>query len=1204
MSTVPRNAKEIFLQAIEETAEEERAAFLDRACAGDAAMRARVEELLAAHQVDSFLERPAAPLGATREPGKPVEASNSATSPPRAGAEAAGAHIGPYKLLQLIGEGGMGAVWMAEQQRPVRRQVALKVIKAGMDSAQVVARFEAERQALALMDHPNIAKVLDGGTTDGGRPFFVMELVRGIPITKYCDDQRLAPPRRLELYVQVCEAIQHAHQKGIIHRDIKPSNVLVAPYDGRPVVKVIDFGVAKATGQQLTERTMFTEFGAVIGTVEYMSPEQSELNNQDIDTRSDIYSLGVLLYELLTGTPPLTRRQLQQAAFTEMLRMIREEDPPRPSMRLSESKQTLPSVAALRRTDPAKLPKLLRGELDCIAMKGLEKDRNRRYETANALARDIQCYLSDEPVLAQPPTVGYRVKKFVRRHKGPVVAASLLALAVVAGMAGTTWGLARASRALAREADQRTLAEQERDAKDQARKAAVREADEKEQARAAAEVQRHAAEEARQEAERALYFNRINLAQQYWVGDNLPQSRRMLDACPVERRGWEWRYFDRLYHGDLLTLPSGGHSTTCLQHSQDGKRLAAFSNNGETGVRIWNLTDNQLLADIHRVQGRAAFRACALSSDGETVALSEASGAVTLWEAGTGKLIRELARLPQSMTSLSFSPDGKWLAAARDDIGDGDELLAFTKPPRNEDLVVWNVASGEEAFHPKGYGFGVLFSPDGSRLVTLKRDTAFRIWQPRHDEFVALFDTADWSEIAPGKLGMAHAPDVKRGVGSGFSFNGDGTRLALAGWDRQRSVGFMRIINPATGKEVFSFNPGKRVGEIALSRDGALLATTEWLGSPSIDLWDLKVRRRVRTVRGHTRPITAMTFAPDGRLASSSSDKTVKFWDPAASSQIARVSPTIFGSAFHEAVFSAGTELIAFPNMLSRAITALDLAKNGAEHKLSGPEGRTVALAFSRDRSRLASGGSRGEVKVWDVNRWDEVCTYRGHDGAIEAVAISPDGQVAASVHQPKELTLAIQSGRRPLPEISVDIHVWDASTGAKRFKLSAGSNVAMHKLAFSPDGKTLMSASGHVIKFWDVETGSQLRELDRTEIKRGPYAGLTFSPSGKLLVTTGRGIAQLRDAMTARTLVTIEGHGLRLEHGLAFSPDETRLATAAGRELKLWYVATGQEIVTLPRSDLSDSGSATIIALGWTSDGHRLRAGLIDGSVVEWRDE
>jgi eukaryotic-like serine/threonine-protein kinase len=436
MPIPPNQAKAVFDQAVELTDPVARAACIDRECAGNPALRERVEELLRAHaEAGSFLAHPPAAAA-----GGPMTTDQPTPDP--AGTVLAGR----YKLLEEIGEGGMGAVWMAQQTEPVKRLVAVKLIKPGMDSRQVVARFGAERQALALMDHPNIAKVHDAGATDGGRPYFVMELVRGVPITKYCDDHHLTPRQRLELFLPVCQAVQHAHQKGIIHRDIKPSNVLVALYDGRPVPKVIDFGVAKAAGQPLTEKTLVTGFGAIVGTLEYMSPEQAEVNQLDIDTRSDIYSLGVLLYELLTGSPPFSRKELEKVGLLEMLRVIREREPSKPSTKLSSS-DALPTLSANRGTEPTKLTKLVRGELDWIVMKALEKDRNRRYETANGFAMDVQRYLADEAVQACPPSVGYRLRKFVRRNRGPVLAAALLVLSLVAGIVGTTWGLVRATRA-------------------------------------------------------------------------------------------------------------------------------------------------------------------------------------------------------------------------------------------------------------------------------------------------------------------------------------------------------------------------------------------------------------------------------------------------------------------------------------------------------------------------------------------------------------------------------------------------------------------------------------------------------------------------------------------------------------------------------------------------------------------------------------
>ncbi len=441
--------RDIFIAALQKDDLAQRQAYLDEACAGQPELRRQVDDLLRLYEgAGSFLQKPAAESPATGAPG---DIPDSMLSP-----EASGTSIGPYKLIQLLGEGGMGAVWMAQQTEPVKRLVAVKIIKPGMDSRQVIARFEAERQALALMDHPNIAKVFDAGTTPAGRPYFAMELVKGAQVTRFCDERRLTPRQRLELFVPVCHAVQHAHQKGIIHRDLKPSNVLIALYDGKPVPKVIDFGVAKATGQQLTEKTLVTGFGAVVGTLEYMSPEQAEINQLDIDTRSDIYSLGVLLYELLAGSPPFTRWELEKAGMWEMLRVIREQEPSKPSTKLSTA-EGLPTLAANRGTEPAKLTKLVRGELDWIVMKALEKDRNRRYETANGFAMDVQRYLADEPVQAGPPSAGYRLRKFVRRNKRQVLAAGLVLAALLVAIVGTTIGYVRARQA----AQQARLANEE-----------------------------------------------------------------------------------------------------------------------------------------------------------------------------------------------------------------------------------------------------------------------------------------------------------------------------------------------------------------------------------------------------------------------------------------------------------------------------------------------------------------------------------------------------------------------------------------------------------------------------------------------------------------------------------------------------------------------------------------------------------------------
>jgi serine/threonine protein kinase len=491
-------AEAVFRKALSRS-REARAAFLAQACAGRPELLAAVEARLAAHDKEnSPLDEP------TPEPGGTVDSANDydsshptsaqtseasdASHPPgatvhhRPGVAPGVVIAGRYTLQQKLGAGGMGEVWVAQQFEPVKRKVALKLVKAGMDSQAVLARFEQERQALALMDHPNIARVLDGGLTPTGQPFFAMELVNGLPLIKFCDEMKLTPRERLELFVPICLAVQHAHQKGIIHRDLKPANILVARIDGKPVPKVIDFGVAKATASRLTDTSVATQLGAIVGTLEYMSPEQAGTSGEDIDTRSDIYSLGVVLYELLTGLRPHDAGRLRQAAWTEMIRIIKEEEPSRPSTRLSTD-ALLPALAASRQTEPRRLTALLRGELDWVVLKCLEKQRDRRYETANALARDVQRYLADEVVEARPPSAGYRLRKFVRRHKVAVVAGSLVAAALLLGLLGTSLGLAEARK-------QRQLAEIQRD--------------EKEQARAAEAAQRRTADQAYQMARESL----------------------------------------------------------------------------------------------------------------------------------------------------------------------------------------------------------------------------------------------------------------------------------------------------------------------------------------------------------------------------------------------------------------------------------------------------------------------------------------------------------------------------------------------------------------------------------------------------------------------------------------------------------------------------------------------------------------------------
>ena len=536
---------------------------------------------------------------------------------------------GRYRLLDKIGEGGMGEVWVAKQTEPVQRKVAVKLIKAGMDSQRVVVRFEQERQALALMDHPNIARVLDGGLTDRGRPFFVMELVNGLPLTKICDEAKLTPRERLELFVPVCQAVQHAHQKGIVHRDLKPSNVLVTLYDGRPVPKVIDFGVAKATGGRLTDQTFSTQFGTVLGTLEYMAPEQAGFGAVDVDTRADVYSLGVVLYELLTGLRPFDGDRLRKAAFDEVLRIIREEEPPRPSAKLSTA-DALPSLAAVRRTEPRRLAALMQGELDWVVMRCLEKDRSRRYETASGFAMDVRRYLADEPVEARPPSRGYRLWKFVRRNRGPVLAASLVLLTLLVGIAGTRWGRVEsdAARRAAEAAEKNERAERTR-----------------------ADDERTKADAARRVAERtaASLLIDINLAE---IRENsqfgvlrLARTLKMLPTDATELR--EFATVSVLAvgqeHAPLLPpITHDGRGMSYLEFSPDARTLLTLG--ADSTARLWETRTVRPVAVLRR--GNERVMACALSPDGKTVVTDSKDGTLRFWNVSDGTFRAETEPRP------------------------------------------------------------------------------------------------------------------------------------------------------------------------------------------------------------------------------------------------------------------------------------------------------------------------------------------------------------------------------------------------------------------------------------------------------------------------------------------------------------------------------------------------------------------------------
>ena len=831
--------------------------------------------------------------------------------------EGPGSRIGPYKLLQKLGEGGMGTVWVAEQTEPVKRRVALKVIKPGMDSTQVLRRFEAERQALALMDHTHIAKVFDAGTTSEGRPYFVMELVKGAPITKYCDELHLPIRERLELFVPVCQAIQHAHQKGIIHRDIKPSNVLVAIQDGKPIAKVIDFGVAKALHQRLTEESVYTELGQVIGTLEYMSPEQAELSVLDIDTRADIYALGALLYELLTGSTPLDRKRLRNAAFAEMLRLIKEEEPPKPSTRLTQSKDSLASLAAQRRTEPAKLTKAVRGELDWIVMKCLEKDRTRRYDTANSLARDVERYLNDEPVEACPPSAGYRLRKFARKYWMPVTVAAAFTLLLVAGVVGSTWQAVRATRAEGEAVMQRDLATD-----------AEREASTKRwEAEAAQERARTAEAEAKDEAERARrqwYAASMGLVQAAWEDHNMLRVHDLLhETAAYPERGFEWYYWQRLCHVEHLTLAGHQGGVTALAFAPDGQRLVTAVTDGT--ARVWNATSGQELLSLSG--HRSEVTAVAYAPNSQWLVTGSTDCTARLWDAVSGRELRLLqSHETGPVWAIAVTPDGKRVIAGCQDgtarIWDADsgrELLilkSHTALPVLSASIVGLLGSFQahgpllvaSAVYPGRIGHtgpvsAVAVTGDGKWVVTGSSDGTAKIWDATHGSQLQTLDhhggisavavTGDRKWVVTGSGdGTAKIWDTANGTavrtipwGHGdllsLALSPDGKRLLTGYWG-----GTANVRDLASGREILTLlGHGRWISCVAFSPDGRRLATGSLEGTARV--WDATSGRGTLTFQGHTGPVLSVAVTPDGqRLVTAGEDDIGKLWDSLSGRQL------------------------------------------------------------------------------------------------------------------------------------------------------------------------------------------------------------------------------------------------------------------------------------------------------------------------------
>jgi WD40 repeat protein len=1031
------NEESLFQEALSRPAEE-RAAFLAQACAGHPELRAAVEALLAAHDKPSnILDKPPADLGQTvdSDRGAPDIGTRGEHTPPPDVAPASpvlttdyqpkvepGAVIASrYTLVEKIGEGGMGEVWVAKQTEPVKRKVALKLIKAGMDSRAVLQRFEQERQALALMDHPNIARVLDGGLTADRRPFFVMELVHGLPLHKFCDEAKLGIRQRLELFASICQAVQHAHQKGLVHRDLKPANILVTVIDGRGVPKVIDFGVAKATAGRLTDESLSTQFGAVVGTLEYMAPEQAAFSGVDIDTRADIYSLGVVLYELLTGLRPLDGQRLRKAALTEMIRILQEEEPSKPSTRLS-SDAAAPSLAALRQTEPKKLTRLLRGELDWVVMKCLEKQRDRRYETANGLARDIQRYLADEPVEARPPSAGYRLRKFVRRHKVQVVAAGLVLLALLAGMAGTIWGLIEArqqeqiAREEAAEKEKARLAEARRV---QERNAALKREAKRVKERDAALKRRDAAlklaavrvkqrDKANNELKHRLGVSNLVLAGAAYDNRDVRLAAERLDKVPSKQRGWEWRYLKQQTFGGLFTLRAG--ATGSVAFSPDGTRIVTGGRGSEEGqqeVKVWDArTGKELfglkgLPNMERIVSSGAF--VKFSPDGTQLVTAIGDKRARVWDARTGALLRELKGHTTGVVCAAFSPDGTRLVTGGGAQPRSFGPAGFTGVQGPGETKVWDTRTWKPLFDLKGHTDGVssvAFSPDGTRIVTGGGDiftnvpAEVKVWDAQKGGKALL----DLNSITSGRSTV--------GITSGrstVSFSPDGTRIVTGNAD-----GTATVVDAKTGAVLLKLHQhtrdpggaqemwlGRGVQSAAFSPDGTRIVTaggTAYHGE--VNVWDARTGAELLALNGHTSWVMTSAFSPDGTgIITGSVDGTAKVWD--ARTGTGRLELAGQWKGVTSLSFSPdGTRLVTASG--DRTARVWDTRLGSVLLELKRARGHINRVSFSPDGTRIVTAGegdgNPGHATVWDALTGKPVLELKGFKEGVLSAAFSRDG--------------------------------------------------------------------------------------------------------------------------------------------------------------------------------------------------------------------
>jgi WD40 repeat protein len=1042
--------------------------------------------------------------------------SSEATASLSAIVEQPGGWINHYKLLSALGEGGMGIVYLAEQDQPIKRQVALKVIKLGMDSKRIIARFETERQALALLDHSNIAHVYDAGTTQTGRPYFVMEYVKGLPITEYCDHHKLSIEDRLNLFRQVCLAAHHAHQKGIIHRDIKPSNILVSLQDDQAVPKIIDFGVAKAVSRPLTDSTLFTEQGQMVGTPEYMSPEQADAASEDIDTRSDIYSLGAVLYQLLTGVLPFGSDTLREGGIDNARKVICEQDPKTPSTRLKGLGKEAESVAQQRQTDATSLTRRLHRELEWIPLKAVRKDRTRRYRSAVEFADDIENYLKGAPLIAGPESVTYRTGKFVKRHRIPVIAiGSAIIVLLLAAVVSTALYV---------------------------------------QAVSAAESNR-----------RLLYVNQISLAHSAYREADVDRARKLLTNtnCPVDLLDFAWSYLWRLCsilpvtptieHSDyvnavafsptdeILATASGntimlwhtstnklqaileGHTGTVksLDFSPDGTMLVTGSMD-RTAI-LWHVADKRELIRLPKQKG--AVFSVVFSSDGQTVAAGIRSGEVVLWNVNTGESVSLSEEDDIGIFDVTFSPDDKLLAAAG-----------------VQKTTLWDVATRKRIGILEGWAYVncVVFLPDGQVLATTGNDGTLRFWDVDAKKELDNID----AHTAP-ILSMAVSPD--------------GEVLATGSADST-----IRLWDTFTHKEIARLRGHtSEVRSLAFSADGRILASAG--NDCTAKLWDLELAPQSDsdTLIGHNRVVNGIAFSPDSQHLVSTSygpPKTVeqpistaykptaiKMWEVASGRDMSSTlgNPQLYSTLCVD--FSPDGRTLAIGTALDDETNYLvlwDIALKKPIHTLSHKTSISEAV-FSPDGKTLATQTLNPKIlKLWEVATWQELISLEGYGAYYGAVAFSPpDGSMLAV---PNNNDLAVT--------------LWDTSAlrdGRKDTPLATftGHSQQINAVAFSHDGAILASGSSDTtIILWDLATHQKIKTMTGHTSR---VHCLAFSPDGRTLASGGNdGTVRLWNLVIKEQVAVLEGHGSTI-WDVAFSPDGHTLASSSfDGTIKLWRAA------------------------------------------------